>query len=319
MTLSGAPTGLREERLPDLVDALHKLTFGAGGARAARGPPVTLRRILVCHDGTAASARGLEWGAHLAHLHRARVVVASVVPPPELPGEGHYAMGSWPLMLESYDEIAHGFHETAESAVDLLRAEGLPADAVVPTGPVVRELARVARERETDLVIVGAKRQGGRALLGSTADALLARLSASVLVARVAPPAGEILVATDGSPASDRAAAFALRHAADAHAHVTVQHVLEPTKHLRSPPTSGSLQELVETMDLPEHPGVSYVLDAGKPAERIVARARDVDAGLIVMGARGLGAFASILLGSVSHRVASASHTNVLVVREARA
>lgn len=322
MTLPGASIDLHEESPASLDAALDKLTLGAGRrtADARPAPRPVFHRILVCHDGSAASARALEWGGHLARLHGARVTVATVVPPPELPGEGTYALGWWPEMLHRYEDIAHAMHETAESAVDLLRAEGIEAEAVVPRGPVLHEIARVAKERAADLVIVGAKGRSalGRALLGSTADALLSRLDVSLLVARTAPPARDVLVAADGSSSSYRATALALRYAAATGARLTVQHVLEFAEDLPSMPPEGYLQRVVDRMDLPEHPRVSYVLDVGKPAARIVARAKDAGAGLIVMGARGLGRFNSILLGSVSHRVASTADANVLVVREAR-
>lgn len=320
MTLPGTSTDLHDEFLRDLDRAFTKLTLGAGkeAAKTAPGARPAFHRILVCHDGTPASARALEWGSHLARLHGARVVVTSVVPPPELPGEGMHPVAWWPEMLESYGEIARAIHDAAESAVDLLRADGVPAEAVAPTGPVLREIVRVAKERESDLVIVGAKGRGAvrRALLGSTADALLSRLATSILVARTAPPAGRVLAAADGSPSSHRATAYALRYAAAAHAHLTVQHVLEYAEDLPSMPPEGYLKGVVDKMQLPEHPRVSYVLDVGRPAERIVTRAAERGAGLIVMGARGLGAIGSILLGSVSHRVANTAETNVLVVRE---
>jgi nucleotide-binding universal stress UspA family protein len=45
------------------------------------------------------------------------------------------------------------------------------------------------------------------------------------------------------------------------------------------------------------------VVEAGDPAAQIVAAAQRLDAGHVVMGARGLGGFGSLVLGSVSQAV----------------
>jgi nucleotide-binding universal stress UspA family protein len=53
----------------------------------------------------------------------------------------------------------------------------------------------------------------------------------------------------------------------------------------------------------------------GDPADKIVKHADEVDADLIVIGTRGRGKFASILLGSVSEKVAHHSKRSVLIVK----
>jgi nucleotide-binding universal stress UspA family protein len=53
----------------------------------------------------------------------------------------------------------------------------------------------------------------------------------------------------------------------------------------------------------------------GRPADEIIAVAKQKQADLIVMGAKGLGAVGRFILGSVSTRVAQQSPCSVLVVR----
>jgi nucleotide-binding universal stress UspA family protein len=52
----------------------------------------------------------------------------------------------------------------------------------------------------------------------------------------------------------------------------------------------------------------------GDAAQQIVAAAKKVDADLVVVGRRGVGAVAEMLLGSVSQKVLHRAHTDVLTV-----
>lgn len=56
-------------------------------------------------------------------------------------------------------------------------------------------------------------------------------------------------------------------------------------------------------------------MELGEPAETIIRVAAEVGASLIVMGTRGHGAFASLLLGSVAAGVLEAAHVPVLLVK----
>ncbi len=52
------------------------------------------------------------------------------------------------------------------------------------------------------------------------------------------------------------------------------------------------------------------------PARAILEQARDLEATLIVLGSRGLGALGGLLLGSVAHKVVQLASCPVLVVRD---
>jgi nucleotide-binding universal stress UspA family protein len=56
-------------------------------------------------------------------------------------------------------------------------------------------------------------------------------------------------------------------------------------------------------------------LRLGRPAEEIVNLSEELDAGLVVLGSRGLGTLKRVLLGSVSDSVVRHAHCPVFVVR----
>ncbi len=53
----------------------------------------------------------------------------------------------------------------------------------------------------------------------------------------------------------------------------------------------------------------------GYPPDELVEYAREVAAGLLVVGSRGRGDLAALILGSTSHRVANTAPCNVLIVK----
>lgn len=305
-----------DKTLADVHSAIQKMA-GHTEAVGRRIERPSFARILLCYDGTPASAHALEWAAHLAAMHAAHVVVASIVPPDRV-SASPWAMAYAVPVLEDHRNLVARMRALADDAASDLRGRGIDAESISVEGEPAREIASIARTQRADLVVLGAKSSGSirRALLGSTAESILGRVDASVLVARAPPRPHIIHVATDGSAPSHRAVAAALRYASHTRADVTVQHVLDTHEDVQALPPEGFLKGVIDKLDLPTPPHVKYVLDAGRPAHEIVKRAEAEHADLIVVGARGLGRITGALLGSVSHRVANASHANVLVVRE---
>jgi nucleotide-binding universal stress UspA family protein len=140
-----------------------------------------------------------------------------------------------------------------------------------------------------------------------------------------------ILLATDGS----EDAALAARAAADlsgrARARLHVVHVLQGLRPATLPAAGidqysrayeGWEREAGELLEKQrEHlrsarvPVAGAHLRKGRPAEEIVALAEELDAGLVVLGSRGLGAVKRLVVGSVAEGVVSLAPCPVLVVR----
>ncbi len=142
-----------------------------------------------------------------------------------------------------------------------------------------------------------------------------------------------ILAAVDGSPESDRAARMASDIAARFGAQLTLVNVVPPAILPNSPDPGVILpwdlvavqaaeqsvaeKTLEETRRRIEAPGLAVVcrVERGQPAETIAKLAADLEADLVVVGNRGRGRVARVLLGSVSDRLAHICEKPVLVAR----
>jgi nucleotide-binding universal stress UspA family protein len=137
-----------------------------------------------------------------------------------------------------------------------------------------------------------------------------------------------ILIAVDGSPASLHALEYGASLAARLGGGVLLLHVL-PQVLLPLGGASGALAELQETLreegtrllgaledKVRAHGvGVATELATGEPASLISERAEAPDVELVVMGSRGQGTVARLLLGSVASKVVHLCTRPVVVVR----
>jgi nucleotide-binding universal stress UspA family protein len=135
-----------------------------------------------------------------------------------------------------------------------------------------------------------------------------------------------ILLATDGSPNAEGAFQYARDLALREKAQVILVHAFRsiPT-HLGEPWREQVIEKTVahgeqvanHVAERLQEAGIDVIVEVleGPPADAIlrVADVRQCD--LIVMGNRGHGEVASLLLGSVSHRVVAHAHAPVLIVR----
>lgn len=135
-----------------------------------------------------------------------------------------------------------------------------------------------------------------------------------------------ILLATDGSETAARAARVAVELAeglrselhvvhvgpsiplAFAHSRADVERVRQESRAL--------LSRQVERIREAGGDPVETHLRLGEPAPNIVEVAGEIDAGLIVMGSRGLGGIRRTLLGSVSDAVIRHARCNTMIVHD---
>jgi nucleotide-binding universal stress UspA family protein len=134
-----------------------------------------------------------------------------------------------------------------------------------------------------------------------------------------------ILFATDGSPDAEKALGYARDLALRDGAQVIVVHAFDPIPSYLGDPWGERLtaqhawmgQEVADsaTQRLKEA-GIDVIVEVleGPPAEAILTVAEVRKSDLIVMGSRGHGTLASLLLGSVSHRVLAHARAPVMIV-----
>jgi nucleotide-binding universal stress UspA family protein len=133
-----------------------------------------------------------------------------------------------------------------------------------------------------------------------------------------------ILCAVDGSESASSALDFAIELCRDTGAALTVIAVRTPI-----PPGRGSVGAILpieevdgvrqigeEAVETAEAAGVDakVVLTSGNAAHEIASAAERLGVDLIVVGSRGLGAVAGILMGSVSHALVKRAPAPVTVV-----
>ncbi|HVZ43130.1 MAG TPA: universal stress protein [Ramlibacter sp.] len=141
-----------------------------------------------------------------------------------------------------------------------------------------------------------------------------------------------ILFATDGSPASEHAAALAVGLSRTHGARLTALYVVDPYPYLgvgeANPLGFQAYMSAAMQHAARAHEHVAELVEAGSPIELqtrvaedvgaatgIVATAKELGCDLIVVGSHGRTGIRRLMLGSVATRVASESAVPVLVAR----
>ena len=216
-------------------------------------------------------------------------------------------------------------------------------ESVITIGHTADEIARVAEERDVDLVISGSHGRSGlkRLVLGSVTERLMRILPCPLLAVRgtgldcVRPSAGgrgfsRVLVGCDFSPYSSLAVHYGLSMAQEFQAELHLAHVLEWSKYKDMVASQETVLEAIrrDVRDRMREKLESLVpeeaqhwctpvttLLVGRPHEELTKYAVVNDVDLIVMGVRGGGVVETLFVGSNTDRVIRQAPCPVLSVR----
>jgi nucleotide-binding universal stress UspA family protein len=290
--------------------------------------------ILVGYDGSAHSVRALDWAMLEANRHNAPLVICAAVPQ-GAPDPRLY--GDW---VPDDEQLT-----AAEAHLDSARnrvADAMPDLPVICTTAVDQPARALVNSADrAEMVVVGSRGHGGLAsmLVGSVSLYVATHAPCPVVVvpahdeSEPAQPRDLVVVGYDGSAQAEAAMEFAVTEAALRSAELEVVYswrdpYLWPgyaAPHLVPIPQPEVLQQrekqardlLVQAIepwaakypDLQVAPSLTHEL----PAAFLVGRSASAD--LLVVGSHGHGAFAGMLLGSVSNAVTHAARCPVAVIR----
>jgi nucleotide-binding universal stress UspA family protein len=284
-------------------------------------------KILATTDGSKYGRWAIEWLADMPFIVQpvVRVLhvvdVASVRAPfmvqPIIAGTERYVQSE-------VNRLEKAAKAAKEESVALLAKLGLNGGVSVERGAVAGTIMKYA-ERGASLLSIGSRGLDAldRFMLGSISNHAIHHAPCSVLVVKERPrPVRRIVLAIDGSAASDKALRFLMRQINPTPdgpdrepLMVSVVHAMPYLKYPEVKEAGKRLMQRYGDKLLKSGFQIREALRLGKPADEILSVAKQEKADLIVTGAKGLGAIRRVLLGSVSTRVVQHAHCGVLVVR----
>ncbi len=253
---------------------------------------ISVRHILFATDFSATAHNALTYARAFAKHFGSDVALLHVLPP------AAYALTPPEAIGQTFDEMYKAADAELEAAA--LEFIAIPNTAFLQEGRVWQAVNALAKEKESDLIVLGSHgRSGvGKLVMGSVAEEVFRRASQPVLV--VGPRARaedgaeiklrNILFATDLESNSDAAIRYSLSLAQEFQAHITLLHVIADKEHEHLPDHNRIVSSLFHQLfeKIPRDAEMwcepEIVVQCGDPAERILGVADERPADLIVLG-----------------------------------
>lgn len=242
------------------------------------------------------------------------------------------AVRSWaysPRLLQdlpSVEEMDQRMQEAVWSVLAGHDTTGVTIEVTVVRGPARHALLRLVEERRPSMIVVGRRTSRDRSvprMLGSVGRRLVDSSPCPVVVvsedrAIDADRALRIMVAVDGSESSHRALGWATDLASRTGSTIVSAHVIAPVGSIGAVETSeeAARQLLGDAAESVAVAGVdvSTVVGYGDPRRELERIAAEHGVDLIVVGPRGLGGFAKLVVGTVAGHLTEYAEVPVAVV-----
>lgn len=282
--------------------------------------------IIVGVDGSPASRVAVDWAARDAALRGADLKLVHVLVPPAVMAFPEVPMP--PGFMEWQDEEGRRLLDSAVKTVEEAGAE-VEVSTDMVSGPAVPVLADLSSSAQ--MIVVGCRGHGAlaRGLLGSISTGLAHHAHCPVAIIHDEDPLmphparASVVVGVDGSPASESAVAIAFEQASFRGVDLLAVHAWSDTGVFEFPGADWSTLQAAGEETLSErlagwqerYPDVPVrrVVVADKPAHQLLEQAESAQ--LLVVGSRGRGGIAGMLLGSVSTSVLHGARMPVIIVR----
>ena len=284
--------------------------------------------VIVGVDGSSVSRVAVDWAARDAALRGTTLRLVHILTPPAVMAFPEVPMP--PGYLQWQEEEGRALLDTALKTVEEAAGDSrIEVTTEMVAGPAVPVLADLSADAQ--MMVVGCRGRGAfaRGLLGSITTGLVHHAKCPVAIIHDEDPLmphpaqAPVVVGVDGSPSSDRAVAIAFEQASFRGVDLVAVHAWSDSGVFEFPGVDWSqLQALGETTLSERLAGwqerypdvlVRRVVVADRPAHQLLEQAESAQ--LLVVGSRGRGGFAGMLLGSVSTAVIHGAKMPVIVSR----
>lgn len=277
------------------------------------------KKIMVAIDNSEESWHALKEALTIIKNKDTWAVIVTVAP--------QYTGDLGLILNDVYEKLIRPYQNLLERAKDLLQKERVLSKFILEEGEPYEKIVDLIYVENCDLVIMGRTGSGlKRLLLGSTAARVIGYSPVDVLIIpfRGSVNWKKILVPMDQSSYAERAFFKALELSKLYNGEIYLLSVIDlPVEAIAEAPQlyeraaekfKKYLQEMVDKASSQGIKCEAYV-EAGDPAEKILALAEDKEIGIIAMGSYGKTGLKRVLMGSVTEKVISLGDKPVLVVK----